>query len=148
MKPAILRMGTIITAGWALCTLGGCASAINGTTQTVTFASDPPGATMTLDGREYTVPVTIQVPRKQMHLAVFRKEGYHITEFAVRRRQSPVFMANAAWGILGPIGVLITAATAGADVASGAAWDLEPAAVNATLVPRKPGSSPHTVLGN
>ncbi|MTI31211.1 caspase family protein [Xanthovirga aplysinae] len=84
-----------------------CATIINGTTQRVTFVSDPPNADVYINGQKTweKTPVTMEVPRKvaetfynrkNEQYYVFKKFGYHDMEYRDFRTQSNLFL----WTIL------------------------------------------------
>lgn len=64
----------MILAGLLL--TSGCATAIQGTTEAVTFVSDPNGAQMTTDtGHRCTTPCTIEIDRNETFRATFTLNG-------------------------------------------------------------------------
>ena len=55
----------------------GCASIVNGTKQKVAFSSDPPGASVTVDGTEMgTTPTEVALARDHKHSVRIEKAGY------------------------------------------------------------------------
>jgi hypothetical protein len=75
MKPRS-RSGSMLALGLAL-TVSGCATAINGTKQEVSFASDPPGAAVFVDGANMgTTPVAVKIARSDPHQIRIEKPGY------------------------------------------------------------------------
>jgi len=55
----------------------GCASAIEGTRQQVAFSSDPPGASVIVDGANLgTTPAEIELGRRHSHSVRIEKVGY------------------------------------------------------------------------
>lgn len=62
---------------FALVAMTGCATTINGSKQTVSFMSDPSGATVTVGG-EFTsrTPVALPLGRGKDYEIMFQKEGY------------------------------------------------------------------------
>jgi len=57
--------------------VAGCASAIKGTRQTVAFSSDPPGASVIVDGTNLgTTPAEIELARHDSHSVRIEKVGY------------------------------------------------------------------------
>ena len=73
----------------------GCATIIDGSTQTMTFDSHPKGAEVVIDGIARGVtPVTMEVERKETHNIVIRKEGYDKHVFDMRAEFNPMFLGN------------------------------------------------------
>jgi len=104
---------------------GGCATAINGTTQTVYINSIPQGAAVSDNGRPLGMtPVSAVLARGQDHVLTFSMPGYGTTSFAMQRQ----FKTTTAGNIL--IGGLIGIAV---DACSGANYELTPQTVLVTL---------------
>ncbi len=62
----------------------GCASIVNGTRQKVSFSSDPPGASVIVDGTEMgTTPTEVALARDQKHSVRIEKAGYVAYESAL-----------------------------------------------------------------
>ena len=62
---------------FALVALTGCASIISGRTQEVSFASNPEGTTVTVNGRIIgKTPLTVNLQKKSGQSLVFSKDGY------------------------------------------------------------------------
>jgi len=60
-----------------LALIGGCATIVSGTTQEVSFQSNPEGAKVTVSGRVIgKTPVTLQLKREKGQSLAFEKEGY------------------------------------------------------------------------
>lgn len=112
--------------------LGACGSVTRGTSNDVTFNSDPPGAQM-LTSTGLTCPATpctLPIPRKQEFIATFSLEGYREQQVQVVTEVSGGGAAGFAGNVLvgGVIGM-------GVDVATGAALDHKPNPVFARLEP-------------
>lgn len=111
------------TAGLALlAALSGCTLIVQGTSQTVTFTSEPPGATFTVAGQTATTPATLEVPKDDYHIA-FRHEGYEDAAFELKQGVSNWFIGSIAMGVV--------AATI--DLATGAYKEFETTDVRVTL---------------
>lgn len=124
-------MKTLMVCALAL-GLGACGSVTRGTTNDVTFNSDPPGAQM-LTSTGLTCPATpctLPIPRKQEFIATFSLEGYREQQVQVVTEVSGGGAAGFAGNVLigGVIGM-------GVDVATGAALDHKPNPVFAKLLP-------------
>ncbi len=61
----------------AIVACAGCASAVEGTRQQVAFSSDPPGASVIVDGVNLgTTPAEIELGRRHSHSVRIEKVGY------------------------------------------------------------------------
>ena len=115
--------------------VAGCASVVNGSKQTVSFNSVPPGAKVYLDGMQVGVtPYVCEISRGDCPEVVFRKEGY---EPEVHRMTdsidvAPYFGGNAAlcllWIAPGVVGFV-------ADAITGGMWEYDFPNVNVHLTP-------------
>jgi hypothetical protein len=112
--------------------LGACGTVTRGTTNDVTFNSEPPGAhVQTSNGLTCpSTPCTFPISRKQEFVATFSLTGYQTQQVAVTTEVSGTGAAGFAGNVLigGVVGM-------GVDAATGAALDHKPNPVFATLVP-------------
>jgi hypothetical protein len=109
-----------------------CATVAHGTTQPIRVESDPPGAAVSLNCVQGsipnlgTTPVTIDVQRKSKSCAVgISKEGYLPTNVPLQRTFSGVYVGNLLVG--GVVGLV-------ADAADGAMYKQGPSVVRVSLV--------------
>lgn len=83
---------------------GGCASILSGANQTLTFESDPPGALVTVAGRELgKTPVTAAVKRGDKNMLVVELEGYKTYKTELVTKTNILTFLNAiflGWGVL------------------------------------------------
>ena len=78
-----------------LTTLSGCATIIDGTSQPVTFNSEPNRAKVFINGAQVGVtPLTIQVPRSKATIVVAKKEGYEEQQFPLQTKMNGYFWGN------------------------------------------------------
>lgn len=105
----------------------GCATIVNGTTQKISVSSDPPGATVTVDGNEvYTTPATIKVSRKRDHVVTIAKEGFATEQIPLIRTLSGAVAGNIlAGGLIGW----------GVDAISGAQFKIMPKTITVSMKP-------------
>jgi hypothetical protein len=69
------RIGCVVLA--LTTASAGCASIVNGTKQKVSFSSDPPGASVIVDGTEMgTTPTEVELARDRKHSVRIEKAGY------------------------------------------------------------------------
>jgi len=111
--------------------LVGCATAIRGTTNQVTFASEPSGAIVSTSlGQTCIAPCVLAIDRNKTFEARFTKEGFEPAVVAVRteisREGGTSFAGNLLLG--GIVGM-------GVDAATGAGLDHLPNPVIGRLVP-------------
>lgn len=113
--------------------LGGCATVVSGTTQTIGVKTDPEGADCqfsrkgVLVGRVYPTPGTMQVEKNYESVSVLcRKEGFDDTTGVIGSEFQAATLGNILLG--GVIGVVV-------DAASGAMTKY-PEAVTFTLIPK------------
>lgn len=120
--------------------LAGCATTIRGTTNQVTFASEPAGAVVTTSlGHTCVTPCVIAIERNKPFEATFRRDGFEPSIVAVRteisREGGTSFAGNLLAG--GLIGM-------GVDAATGAALDHQPNPVVARLAAIVPAAPPRS----
>ncbi len=113
-----------------------CATIMNGSTQAVTIASEPPGATISVLGNELArTPATITLRRNQRHTILLWKQGYE--ERRVEVIGAPEHFVEATLGNLWNlfIGFYV-------DFLTGGAFELDPLVINATLLKQADRPSP------
>jgi len=64
------------TFSFALLAVGGCASVIHESKQSVTIKSEPPGATLTIDNRTFTTPAIVALKGKSEYPFTLTAQGY------------------------------------------------------------------------
>lgn len=123
-------------AAIALSMLTGCASVVNGPTQSVGVSSVPPGATVRVDGVEVgRTPLVAEIDRRAGHVVSLSKPPFGTRELTLSRSTSAWVLGNALFGYFGLIGL-------GVDAATGGLYRLYPPALDATLsVPPGPASA-------
>ena len=111
--------------------LGACATVTRGTTEQITFDSEPPAAMRTSTGLTCpTTPCTLQIDRKSEFVATFSKDGYESQDIMAQTRVAGSGAAGFAGNVL--IGGLVGM---GVDAATGATLEHYPNPVNASLAP-------------
>ena len=113
--------------------LAGCATIVHGTTQQVHIESIPAGATASVGSQTITTPGELTLPREYSVIVNFEKPDCLPTYAHVESEVS-----NLVWGNIF-LGGFVGAAI---DFASGAAYDLQPATVSATLVSNPAAETP------
>jgi hypothetical protein len=115
--------------------LAGCGTLVHGTTQQVSFESNPPGATVRLtDGTHLTTPQIAQLRRAQDHTVTIEKQGYEPERIAINRdfNWGASIFGNILW--ITP-GIIV-------DVLAGGAWTLHPEHISVNLAEEKTKPAP------
>lgn len=119
------RMSIVTSALLILAT--GCATIITGTSQSLTFGSNPAGADILVDGIAVgTTPLTVRVKKRAGTRVTVRKTGFRDQHFVLQHAFQPWFFGNFI------IGGLLGSTT---DVASGATIEYSPEQFYTTLEP-------------
>lgn len=113
----------------------GCATIVNGSTQTVEITSDPPGAKAIVlpGGKELMTPAAAFLERKRVHTVLFELDGYQPATGYLDRTASNVTVWNVVLG--GLIGILV-------DHSTGAVFRLIPDPLHVDLKPVEVPSAP------
>ncbi|MCM2264276.1 MAG: PEGA domain-containing protein [Desulfuromonadales bacterium] len=107
--------------------LYGCATIVSGTTQEVTFQSEPEGATVTVNGRPLgKTPMTIQLDKKSEQTLTFELSGYRTVTMPLSTSLDGWFWGNIV------IGGLLGSTT---DGLSGAVYEYAPSQYFVSLHP-------------
>jgi hypothetical protein len=125
-----MRISLLATIAGAL-SLGACATVTRGTTEQITFDSEPPAAMRTSTGLSCpTTPCTLEVNRKSEFVASFSKEGFESQDVMIQTRVAGSGAAGFAGNILvgGIIGM-------GVDAATGSTLEHYPNPVTVSLAP-------------
>ena len=102
-----------------------CASILHGSSQEVGIASQPSGATVTVDNQALgTTPVVAKLKRKDKHFIAVTMDGYQPFELTTTRSTSGWVWGNIVFG--GLIGLAV-------DLSTGGAYKVNPAQVSAQL---------------
>lgn len=113
----------------------GCATVTKGTTEQITFNSEPPGAqAQTSIGLQCpSTPCTFEVSRKQEFIVTFSMPGYQSQQVSVQTKLGGSGAAGFAGNVLlgGVVGM-------GVDAATGSTMDHFPNPVFVTLQPDRP----------
>jgi hypothetical protein len=114
----------------------GCATIISGTSQSVSFSSDPPGALVNVDGQSAMTPTSLKLKRKSSPTASFSKEGYHSTQQSIGRGVEPWIFGNILLG--GIIGL-------GVDAITGAMYKFDDTSIHVALPPQARAVAPQPI---
>lgn len=107
--------------------LGGCATLVSGSSQSVSFDSSPEGAKVLVNGTPVGVtPFAVMLKRESGTVVTVKKDGYRPQSFPLKSRFNPYFWGNILVG--GLIGSSI-------DVISGATVEYKPHHYFTTLEP-------------
>ena len=72
----------------------GCATLLRGDSQKMRFQVDPAGATINVDGKDYTAPVTVDLKRKRSHDITVAATGYQSITFALKSQWDGASLAS------------------------------------------------------
>lgn len=127
-------MKKLLVCGLAL-SLGACGAVTRGTTNDVTFTSEPSGAYVetSIGVTCTTTPCTLPISRKQAFVATFMLPGYQPQQIAVQTAVSGAGAAGFAGNVLA--GEIVGMAV---DASTGATMDHTPNPVFARMVPLAP----------
>lgn len=105
-------------------TVTNCAALFNSSGGTVSFASDPDGAEVIIDGQSLgTTPVTLELDRSTTHQVVIKKDGAE-KSYVLQNK------VGAGWVVLDVLGGLIPIVV---DAATGSWYTLQPKTINAQM---------------
>ncbi|HHT9160120.1 MAG TPA: PEGA domain-containing protein [Candidatus Brocadiaceae bacterium] len=80
--------------------MAGCASVIKGTSQTVTFDSNPEGAKVMIDGRPFGVtPLSVSLAKNKYSNITFEKEGYKSRSMVLGKQFDAIALINIFWDL-------------------------------------------------
>lgn len=103
----------------------GCGTIIHGTTQDVSIASSPSGASVVIDGADIgETPITQALERDSQHTIELNLDGYESESIIVNKGTSGWVVGNIVFG--GLIGLAVDAATGGM-------YKLTPEQINSSL---------------
>jgi hypothetical protein len=135
-----LVMYRLLIAAVIAAPLLGCASVTRGTTENISIATTPAGATAEITGLEAptacVTPCVVQAKRNADITITLHKEGYQTQQIPLTKEIVGAGAAGFAGNLLagGLVGM-------GVDAATGAAEDHKPNPVIVTMTPRSSGSS-------
>ncbi|HEX8387105.1 MAG TPA: PEGA domain-containing protein [Rubricoccaceae bacterium] len=122
-----MRVVSALAFSALLFTNSGCSTIIHGTRQGVAVNSEPPGATVLIDGIPMgQTPTTLNLKRGDDHQVTFQLAGYQDTALLIEKEFDlvPTVIGNVfSWGLIGLV----------VDLANGAAYRLEPEELRAML---------------
>jgi hypothetical protein len=126
-----MKTVSAITIFLYLLFISGCATIVGGTDQTLTFNSQPDGATVTVAGRVLgKTPITVSVNKAKNQSLVFNKEGYEPISLQLSTSLDSLFWGNII------IGGFFGSTT---DGVSGAMYKFSPDQYFVTLMPSNSG---------
>ena len=122
---AVKEATSIIVAFVFIVVFSGCATIMQGTTQSVGIASTPTGAAVTVDNVEKgRTPIVVELKRKDHHFVKIEMPGYMPYETTFTRSTSGWVLGNIVFG--GLIGLAV-------DAMAGGLYKLTPIEINAVL---------------
>lgn len=123
-------MKNIVAAIIFACMLTGCASVIKGTSQAVTFNSEPEGADVLIDGASRGVtPLVVTLKKNKYSTIMFKKAGYKTVTLPLQKSYDGIALLNVFWD------------SSTTDLVTGAIYEYEPNSYHAALVKDSEGKS-------
>lgn len=102
--------------------LTSCAGVFKGTSQSITFTSNPEGAEVFIDGVSRGVtPLTLKLKKNKHDTAMIKKEGYKTATINLEKSFDPVTFVNIIWD------------SSTTDLITGAAYEYDPNSYYITL---------------
>jgi len=110
-----MRIPTAFLAVPLFCAASGCASIVSHGPDFVPVSSEPPGATVRLDGAAVgRTPMIVPIDRSSHGVLLLEQEGYRVEKVDLDRVVNPWFFGNILWIPIWPIvplGMLIDLGT-------------------------------------
>lgn len=107
---------------FSLLTLTNCASVIKGTSQVLTFNSNPSGAEIIIDGMSMgRTPLSVPLAKNKYSTITVKKDGYESVIMPIRKTFDPVAILNVFWDL------------STTDLLTGAVMEYEPGSYNFEL---------------
>lgn len=124
MKGAYVSVGIVLLI---FLFLSGCATISGGTTEIIAVRSTPSSAKLTIGGRDFVTPASIELDRGEKHQLVVEKEGYKKATVSLDRkfRGWAAIGGNVLWLLPGVV----------VDGLTGAWWELRDKSVHVILEP-------------
>jgi 23S rRNA (adenine2503-C2)-methyltransferase len=79
--PMSVRSSVLVTAALLISQCIGCATIVRGRTQKLKFQTDPAGATVNIDGKDYTAPTEVTLLRNRPHTIIVSAPGHQTIAF-------------------------------------------------------------------
>lgn len=115
MKHILLVLNVVLFAS--------CSTIFKGTSQSITFSSEPPGAEVLVDGISMgQTPVTIKLKKNKYDSLMLKKSGYVAATRPLDKSYDPLTLLNVFWDL------------STTDLVSGAAFEYEPNQYHFTLI--------------
>lgn len=105
--------------------LGGCATLIHGSSESIRVESEPSGARVEVDGRPVgETPTTVELSRRQDHMVRLYHEGHVPHKVTLRQGRS-------LWAFVNVLNLIVPGMLV--DLSTGAYYSLDPAPISPTL---------------
>lgn len=117
-------MHRIVLGLLILTSIAGCGAIMNGRSQQISVNSSPSESRVVVQGEQRTTPAVFKLERKNSYLVKISKDGYETAEVMINKK-----LNWTAWADLLLLGIIPIFY----DLASGAAYRLEPDVINVTL---------------
>ena len=88
-----MRMLCLLAAMLLMSTTG-CATVMRGERQAIKFQTDPAGAKLAVNGKEYTTPAKLELKRNEVQKVEISKEGYRTVIFDMKSTWDGASLGN------------------------------------------------------
>jgi hypothetical protein len=80
----MIRLAMLVLISSMFCFCGGCATVVRGDSQKVKFQTEPPNATVNVNGNIYPAPAEVTLKRKQAYDITIAAPGYQAIKFELK----------------------------------------------------------------
>jgi len=94
------KLGLGLVFVFAAMISGGCASILKGTSQTLTFQSEPDNAQVLIDGKPIGVtPLSVSYKKNAAQTVMIKKDGYRTQTMPLEKKYDGVALLNIFWDL-------------------------------------------------
>lgn len=136
LRRPVTALGVTLFFLAGLLLASGCVSIIKGTSQTLSFNSEPEGAEVLIDGKSFGfTPLAVSLKKNKYTVVTFKKKGYSTQTVPIESSYDGLALLNIFWDF------------STTDLITGAAYEYAPTRYFATLRPKEANRSGLQQLG-
>lgn len=136
LKRPVTALGVTLFFLAGLLLASGCVSIIKGTSQTLSFNSEPEGAEVWIDGKSFGhTPLAVSLKKNRYSVVTFKKKGYRTQTVPIESSYDGLALLNIFWDL------------STTDLITGAAYEYAPTMYFAPLSPKEANRSRFQQLG-